>query len=140
MLAKILMLNFGQFPLLKDHMSREGENHENKKAGCNPCITTSDKSIVRNHSPLSYGVYKPASTVKNFGSFAFSELHFFNMVQLVELSLLPIINPISGLHILLCLENFLPARQEHQYPPSVLWQIPPEGHGLFLHSSASAER
>jgi hypothetical protein len=67
MLAKILMLNFGQFPLLKDHVSGEVENHENKKANFNPCITTSDKSIVRNHSPLSYRGYKPVSTVKNFG-------------------------------------------------------------------------
>jgi len=63
MLAKILMLNFGQFPLLKDHISQEGENHENKKAGCNPCITTSGKSIVRNQFPLSYRGYKPVLIV-----------------------------------------------------------------------------
>jgi hypothetical protein len=46
---------------------------------------------------------------------------------------------VSGLHVLLCLENFLPAPQEHRYPPSVLWQTPPEGQGLLLlHSLTSA--
>jgi hypothetical protein len=42
----MFLFNLVQFSLLKNHVSKEGENHENKKANCNSCITASDKSVV----------------------------------------------------------------------------------------------
>jgi len=50
MLSKMFLFNLVQFSLLKNHISKEGENHENKKANCNSCITASDKSVVRKFS------------------------------------------------------------------------------------------
>jgi len=47
MLSKMFLFNLVQFSLLKNHISKEGENHENKKANCNSCITASNKNIVK---------------------------------------------------------------------------------------------
>jgi hypothetical protein len=63
MFAEMLLLDFGQFSLLKDHVSSKGENHENRKSGCNSCTIALDKIIVRKHP----GLHESAILKLSFG-------------------------------------------------------------------------